>query len=146
MNFFTTKNNNNNIKEHLSYCGYTIENTESGNMLCDKGSGPGMLVMCHENEITLFGRYKLNQIAKNNLSDLLDFVNELNNSALLITTLVNKKDGYIEFRALYQGDYNKKSFSQFIKYWENDVIYNIDNHPNTDYFLGNGAINNSIAA
>ena len=145
MNLFNTKpDNQTTVKNHLGYCGYNISDSEAGNLICDKGYGPAMLVHCQNNEVMLYGRYQLNQIAQNNLSELLGYVNSLNESAMVVTCTINQKDNFIEFRALYQGDYTKKSFGRFIQYWENDVLYNIDNHPNTNYFLGNDQLDTSL--
>ena len=118
MNLFRNNNNKNSIKTHLSYCGYDIESTESGNLLCKKEYCPSTFIGISQNEIYIMGSYPINELAQNNMHSLLEYVNELNKNACIANFIFNKETNMVEFRALYFGRYSKNDFSQFIKYCE----------------------------
>lgn len=121
------------IKNHLEYLGYTIEE-EADHLLCEKAGYAKIFITIKDKCFRFLSAYNLNEIAQINPAEFASYMNTLNQSTIITTFYY--EEGFINFTALSFGGYNKQLFSEFVGCWETDTTQMIDNNSDSDRFLG----------
>ena len=125
------------VKNHLEYLGYDVEynKDEEDLLFCSKQGYPPMMIHYSEHRIQFWATYDINEIAKKNPVDFLEYVNMLNMATSIATFYINE-EGNFNFASSYLGSYDRKQFASFLHLWENDVGATLDRTPGTARFLG----------
>ena len=123
------------IKNHVEFLGYEVMDNTEDSIICHRSGYSGILIRWTDTYISLIGKYNINQLAKNNTTDFLLYVNRLNCQSSISTFYLDEDDQFY-FAAIYTGSYNKKLFAEYLEQWENDTCHRLDKMEETDRFLG----------
>jgi len=121
-----------NIIQQLKALGYLIDDKDN-NVLATREFGASMIVT-KTNHITFSSFYRTNSNALTDHNGFLHYMNELNNSCF-VTTYACQEKGTIDFWAKYWGSYDISTFAEFIRVWELDTNYLLDQNEKTEIYL-----------
>ena len=130
-----TMNTKDQIKNHLEYRGYEVNYTEEKNLICNKAGYASIYITVNDTCFRFWAAYNVNEIAKNNPSEFISYVNTLNQSNISAT--FTAEDTRIDFTAVSLGSYDKNLFSQFLDCWEMDTATMLNENSLTSRFLTN---------
>ncbi len=122
------------IKNHLEFLGYEVMDNIEDSIICRRNGYSGILIRRTESYISLFGKYNINELAKNNTADFLSYINRLNCQSS-ISTFYLDEDNEFCFASIYTGSYDKKLFAEYLEQWENDTCHRLDRIAETDRVL-----------
>ena len=129
-------NNIDQIKTHLEYLGYTIDQSEKDEQVF-YASRPGFttfMVLVNDTRVWFYTYYEINRIAKCNIDKVFKYVNDLNNSSNVVTFSIN--DNQLRMSTNYTGNYDRSKFTEFLSQIEIDVNDLLANTNETDLYLG----------
>jgi hypothetical protein len=117
--------------KQLEWFGYII-NKEGDYFSAEKDEVP-LFIITKTITINFSFMYETNGNGYLKTGNFFKYLNDLNVSSL-ITTFTSRKKGYLEFSAHYNGIYDVKRFSDFIRAWEFDMDQMLNN-VDTDFFF-----------
>ena len=129
-------NNIDQIKTHLEYLGYTIDQSENDEQVFS-ASRPGyttFMVLVNDTRVWFYTYYEINRIAKCNIDKVFKYVNDLNSSSSVVTFSIN--DNQLRMSTNYTGNYDRSKFTEFLSQIEIDVNDLLANTNETDLYLG----------
>lgn len=121
---------------HLEFLGYEIEKSEDSNNDKDKekyykakneryGS---VFFKGYLGGVLFIQYYRINKYAQKERSEFLEFLNELNSNAYLVTYSCPSDGDIIRMDAIYFGTYEKIGFGKFVDSWQFDTDDRIYQH------------------
>ena len=133
----------NEIKKHMEYLGYETEQQDSDMIQFTKPGYPLILINADESGIRLYGQYRINYYAANNIDQFLRYINDLNLVAQITRFTFYNETNAIGLATHLVGEYTRNSFAKLIGMWEYDITTLIYNNKQTDTFLGESSLDES---
>ena len=126
------------IKLQMECFGYEvlIDEEKPNSVMCHKVGAPMLLINWEENFINFYAQYSINSIAKSNKPGFLSYVNRMNGSSTSASLFLTKDNENIAFANKYFGVFDRRTFANFVRFWDHDVIEVLNNDQETDVFLG----------
>jgi hypothetical protein len=119
------------VIKQLEGFGYII-NKENDYVIAERDE-IGQFIITEATTINFSYMSRTNKNGYLRIADYLKYLNDLNVSSL-VTTFTSRKKGYLEYSAHYNGAYDVKTFSEFIRAWEYDIDQILSNKE-TDIFF-----------
>jgi hypothetical protein len=128
---------------HLEFLGYEIKKNENSNNNKDKEE---YFKARHERYGSVFFKrylggllfiqyYRINKYAQTERSEFLEFLNELNSKAYLVTYSCLSDEDAVRMDAVYFGSYEKTVFGKFLNCWQFDTDDRIYQHEMFDNYF-----------
>ena len=127
------------MKNHMECFGYEVkfDGESKDSIMCAKEGSPLLLIRWDEEQIRFYGQYSVNTIAKTNKGDFLRYLNSLTLKANFASYFMTENEEALAFAGKYFGEYDRRTFNDFVRCWEYDVIDVLYANNDTDLYLGN---------
>ena len=123
------------IVSHLELLGFQIKEKE-GWFSCQHKMKKRLIFGDYAGGILLRSQYRSNNFAKENISDILIYLNKLNRETIVTRFYLNKEVSIIA-NAWFPGIYDERQFGSFMDLWEYDTMeLLLKSEPETSKYLG----------